>query len=87
MALDMSDHLLVAPQVATGIAVIGVRQISTEQWPLSPVHQLPDAVRAPEHAPVGVHSHDDHVVDPAFREECEQFVAIVRNRIDSRNLD
>jgi hypothetical protein len=69
VALDMGDHLLVAPEMAMWIPVIRVRQIAAKHWPLPPVHQLPDAVRTSKYAPVEVDTHDNDVLDPALLEE------------------
>jgi len=70
--LDVRDHLLVAPQMPAWISMIGVRQVSTEDWPLPAVHQLPDSVRTTKHASVEVDIHDNHVLDLAFLEERQQ---------------
>src|SRR5687767_7785120 len=67
--LDVRDHLIVAPKMAAWIPMIRVRQISTEHRPLPPVHQLPNSIRTAEHTAVGVHTHDHHVLDPAFLEK------------------
>ena len=87
MALDVDDHLFVAPEMATRIAMVRVCEISTEHRLLSPVYQLTNAVRAAEHTSVGVHAHDDHVLDSAPLQKCQKFVAVVRHCVDRSNLD
>jgi hypothetical protein len=63
------------------ISMIRVRQVSTKDWPLPPVHELPDPVRATEHTSVEVYTHDHEVVDLAFLEERQQLFSVVRNGV------
>src|ERR1044071_1701664 len=69
------------------VPMIGVGEISAKYRTFSPVHQLPDAIRTPEHASVGMNAHDHHVLDPGFLEEREQLVPVVRPRVDRRDPD
>ncbi len=65
----------------------GIGEVSTEHGPLCPVYQLADAVRAAEHTSVDVHPHDDHVLDSAFLEQRQEFVAVVRHGVAWCNRD
>ena len=61
--------------------MIRVRQISTKDWPLPPVCQLPDSVRATKHTAVEVYTHDNDVLDLAVLEERQQLLSVVRNGV------
>jgi hypothetical protein len=63
------------------IPMIRVRQISTKNWPLPPVDELPDSVWATKHTSVEVDTHDHDIVDPALLEERQQLFSIVRDGI------
>ena len=62
--------------------MIRVRQIATKDWPLPPVHQLPDSVRTTKHTSVDVYTHDNNVLDRALLEERQQLSPVIRNGID-----
>src|SRR5688572_3338311 len=83
----MRDHLLVAPEMSVWISMVRIRQISTEHWALSPVDELPDAVRTPKHAAVGVNTQDNHVFDATLLKEREQLLSTVGDGVDRRDLD
>ena len=82
MPLDVRDHLLVAPKMPAWISMIRVGQISTKDWPLAPVHQLPDSVRTTKHTSVKVYTHNNNVLDPPFLKERQQLPPVIRNGVD-----
>ena len=63
------------------IAMVRVRQISTKDWPLPPVYQLPDSVRATKHTSVEMYTHYHDVLDLAVLEERQQLFSVVRNGV------
>jgi hypothetical protein len=62
-------------------SMIRVREVSTKDAPLPPVHQLPDAVRATKHTPVEVYTHYHDVLDLTVLEKRQQFASVVRDSV------
>ncbi len=67
--------------------MIRVGQVTTQDWPFAPVHQLPDSVGTTQQATVEVHAHHHDVLDPTFLEKRQQFSSVVRHGIGGGNLD
>ena len=80
-ALDVGDDRFIAPRMAARIPMEGIGEVTAEHRALPESNELANAIRAAEDAEVRVDSHDDDVRDGALREQVEELLSIVGDRV------